>query len=87
VVLHPRIAAGSPVGSDWRRLFPCTTDKKHYDDLKTLFTTLDSGSHSNAQGSAAGAEPPLTCDWATERKPPLSPPVRLQPVVRRSYSR
>ena len=35
---NPRIAAGSTVGSSWLRLFRCTEDKKHLDDLKKVAT-------------------------------------------------
>ena len=38
VVANPRIAAGSTVGSYWLRLFRCTEDKKHLDDLKKVAT-------------------------------------------------
>jgi hypothetical protein len=46
---NPRIAAGSTVASDWRRLFPCPREKTHHGDLKQLYSTLDIGSHINAQ--------------------------------------
>jgi hypothetical protein len=38
VVAHPRIAAGSTVVSDGLRLFRCTEDKKHHDDLNKVAT-------------------------------------------------
>jgi hypothetical protein len=50
VVPNPRIAAGSTVVCYWLRLFRCTKDKKHHEDLKNLLTTLDIGSHINAAG-------------------------------------
>jgi hypothetical protein len=48
VVANPRISAGSTVVSDWLRLFRCTQNKKHHDDLTKLLPTLDIGSRSNA---------------------------------------
>ncbi len=50
VVTNPRIAAGSPVVSDWLRHFRCTEDKKIMNTYKNLLLTLDIGSHSNAPG-------------------------------------
>src|SRR5215510_14597188 len=40
VVPNPRIAAGSTVVSYWLRLFRCTEDKKHHDDLKKSCSQL-----------------------------------------------
>jgi hypothetical protein len=36
VVANPRIAAGSTVVSYWLRLFSCTKDKNHHEDLKKV---------------------------------------------------
>jgi hypothetical protein len=60
---NPRRAAGSTVVFSWLRLFRCTEDKKHHEDLKNLLPTFDIGSHSNATlqapleaGATAGAD-------------------------------
>ena len=39
---------------------------------------------SNAQGSAAGAAPPLTCDWATAQKTTAVPPSACNPLLGRA---
>jgi hypothetical protein len=48
VVINPRRAAGSTVGSDGLRLVRCTEDKNLMNTYKNLLPTLDSGSHGNA---------------------------------------
>jgi Transposase IS116/IS110/IS902 family len=61
----PRRSAGSPVASDWLRLFPCTKEKNYHADLKPLCPTLDIGSHINVwvQGRAACGASPGTICW------------------------
>jgi hypothetical protein len=49
VVANPRRAAGSPVGSDWLRLFRGPADKNSMKTSKNLLPALDMGSHSNAR--------------------------------------
>ena len=51
---NPRRSAGSPVASDWLRLFPGTTEITPHADLNTLQPTLDSGSHINATAQRWG---------------------------------
>jgi hypothetical protein len=77
---HPSSLTGS-VSSD----APMNREQDH--EIKFFRPTLDSGSHINAQGSAAGAKPPPSYDWDTTLQTAAVPPVRLQPVVRRRYPR
>jgi hypothetical protein len=55
--------------------------EKTNENVKNLQPALDIGSHINAQGSAAGAELPLTWDWATEPKTTTVPPSACNPLL------